>query len=222
MRRDALMTGTARPPNPVGTTASKAVEESSPAPDVARSTRLRLAVSLLPALGVFAFVVGIGVAVESARPAQWTASSSFAVFPATLTPEAEASFYETLSRGQIISTIAQVVASQPQELAPASSVQVEVIPETSLVRLVATAPDAETAQRLADERLTTAVAAVEELGIPFSARAVDEAADTVQEIAPARAVNLSIAVIAAAVLALVVQQAIALAQRSSGKSSTTG
>lgn len=143
------------------------------------------------------------------RSTSWTATSSFAVLPQQSDAATTAGYYETLSRGQIVSTIAEVVRVQGARSPARVQVAVEVVPETTLVQLTTVAPDADTAVSVADARLAAGIAAVRALGIPYQAQVVEKASDTVVRTTASRVKDVAVVALAALGAALLVHQALA-------------
>ena len=162
----------------------------------------------LPALALLVLTLLLGAAFALSQPSRWAASASFAVLPQAGDAETEAGYYETLSRGQIVSTIAEVISAQQQGLPDDVEVDVEVLPETSLVRLSTTAPSATAAVQVTEQQLEAGVDAVGSLDIPFEPRVVNQPEQTVVEVGADRVKNLAVVAVAALGLALLLQQAL--------------
>jgi len=135
--------------------------------------------------GVLAGVVAaLGVALVSgfyaaAQDSEWTAESRLLVGPGLQADSASISgYYETLSRGQVTATAAEIVA-EPQQLraaargtdlppAAAADARVTVVPGTSLVSVSVTAPRPLLAERFADEVVRESVPVVNALLAPYA------------------------------------------------------
>ena len=153
------------------------------------------------------------------RPTRWSATSSFVVFPASGDPGSEASYYETLSRGQIVSTIAQIVGQQESA---GDDVVVLVVPETSVITLTATTDSAAASERRAAAQLTSALAAVRTLGLPFDARIVSTGAGTASTAEASTTTLVGVIVFVAVVLGLLVREALAALARRRGRAAGLG
>ena len=150
----------------------------------------------------------------------WVAESMLVVLPSADLDEAtSASYYETLSRGQIVATFAEVAGTQRFEqqaedrlgLSAAErdtvSTEVSVVPDTAVILIRSTAGDAEVAQQVSRITTTLSVGYLAGLTQPF--RAV-----TVPSGSAAEPTGMSPLVLAAAglmaglVAGLAVQQAV--------------
>lgn len=173
---------------------------------------------LLTALVVVAVTMVVGSLLVLSRPAVWTASASLAVLPQAGDAQTEAGYYETLSRGQIVSTIAEVISAQAQVLPDGVTADVEVLPETSFIRLTAEAQSRAAVTRAADDQLDTGLEAVRALQIPFEPRVVERPGQTVEQVRPDRVKDLAIVALASLGAGLLVQQALALLRKVRGGS----
>jgi hypothetical protein len=162
-----------------------------------------LAAGVLAALVVLAF--GAWYVLE--RPVRWEATSSFVVFPQTRDPGTEASYYETLARGQIVSTMAQIVSAQQDDAD--AEVVVQVVPETSLITLTATASTRVEAEAVASRQLGRALVAVRELELPFEVRPVNTGEGTGVTADASTTTLIGVVVFVALVLGLLVQETLA-------------
>jgi capsular polysaccharide biosynthesis protein len=119
------------------------------------------------------------------RPTQYQASTALVVLPAEQSNES-AGFYDTLSRGQVVQTFAQILDLQGgQQSAYRSAgvaVVVEVVPETSLIEVRATASDGAAAESAADSVLTRSRTYFSQLSSPYSISVVREADGTAQQV----------------------------------------
>lgn len=148
-------------------------------------------VSVVGGIAVFVLIALVGLVIVGIRPSRWSARASVVVLPEPdADPVAVASFYESLSSGQIIATFAEVVQLQRFEADAARSlglseaqrrdieVLVEVIPETALFTVTATSASPEQSERMADAVLTAANANLQALASPFNAVVVAGAGGT--------------------------------------------
>lgn len=113
---------------------------------------------------IVALLVAVGaVAFASSRPTGYEAEAQLVVLPREgLEPAALTAYYETLSRGQIVGTFAEVLqldrfvasAADDMDLTPAEldgvDVDAAVIPESSMISLTVRAADARSAESLTD------------------------------------------------------------------------
>ncbi len=113
-------------------------------------------------------------------PAEQRATSTLVVLPDASGVEV-ASYYDTLSSGQIATTFAQIVGLRAGEGAPSGvAVDVDVVPETSLIKVTATAGDAATAEAEADAALERARPYFDQLSAPYDLTAVQSAVGTAE------------------------------------------
>ena len=130
-----------------------------------RTVRMSIIVGAVIALAIMA----TGIAFALVRPPAYTAEAMAVVLPAKGLDEAtSASQFETLSRGQIPATFAEVAGNLRFQTAAADQlnltaaqrqqVQVEatVVPNTSVILIRVTAPDPATAEKMADATTTLA------------------------------------------------------------------
>ncbi len=170
-------------------------------------TRRRLLL-VLPGMLITALVLLAGGAYVLSRPATYSASASFGVFPRPAPTGTEAGYYETLSRGQIVSTIAQLVkVNQAPPIHGASYPAVTVVSETSIVQLDVKAPTAAGAEEAADAGLQRAVDVVGALQLPYAAIVTNRAAGHAVRAGSGSAKQLAIVGLVAFTLGLAVQQA---------------
>lgn len=169
----------------------------------------------LPVLAglLIAVLVGLaGSALWFIRPSQYEASTALVVLPSGQNDES-ASFYDTLSRGQVVETFAEILGlqggQQPELRAAGVTVVVEVVPDTSLIEVRATAADAVTAERFADSVLVESRPYFSQLSSPYSVSVVRDATDTAQQVG----LPLGPLVAVVAVVAVLTGVAAALATR---------
>ncbi|CAN5254015.1 hypothetical protein BH20ACT9_BH20ACT9_02060 [soil metagenome] len=166
-------------------------------------------------VAVAAVVVVAGAALTLARPPGWAAEASMVVLPAEgLGPAAEATYYETLSSGQIVRTFSEVVALRrftnaaaeqirlPADEASRVDSSVQVVPDTAMITVTATGPDADTAERLADGVMNAATAYLTELSRPYNTRVVSGAAGTAEPVGLATVPLLVVVALVASVAGL--------------------
>jgi len=132
-------------------------------------------------VGVLVLVPG-GVVLLS-RPSSYTAAASIVVLPDPSLPRDQAaSYYDTLSQGQIVGTFAEVLRASVGSSGPSDAppITVLVVPDTSVVRLVATGASASGAEAAADQALTASAAPLAQLSAPYRASVVSAAAGHAQ------------------------------------------
>ena len=147
--------------------------------------RRPLAGQLLGVLVAGAVVAG-GVGFWFMRPTEYEASTVLVVLPAGQSEES-AGFYDTLSRGQVVQTFAQILDLQGAQSSTAGvnvgvEVVVEAVPDTSLIQVEATASDAAVAERVADAVLADSEAYFDQLSSPYDISVVREAEGTAERV----------------------------------------
>jgi capsular polysaccharide biosynthesis protein len=118
------------------------------------------------------------------RPAEYEASSTLVVLPNDQLAEA-ASYYDTLSQGQIVTTFAGILDLQATRVATTGygedqvrEVTVDVVPDTSLIRITGTATDAASAEAATDAVLEQSRAYFDQLTFPYQVNVVQGAVGT--------------------------------------------
>lgn len=162
-----------------------------------------------------------GLAYALTQRASYTAESVVVVLPAaTLDDAASAAYYETLSRGQIVATFAEVAgnlqfeqqAEQSVGLSPAQAenvtTEVTVVPDTAVILIRTTAPDAATAEKVADAVTSLSAQYWAGLSKPYSTRVVGSSRGTAVASGTSQVILIGAAVAVALVAGLAVQQAI--------------
>jgi hypothetical protein len=130
-----------------------------------RSSRISLAVGAL----VFAIALASGFTVAAARGQKWSATSADIVLPSSkLDSATSAGYYESLSRGQVVATVAEILrlrslktsAADALSLSPSQrsnlAVNIQAVPETALVQIAVSSPERQVAGRMADAMLAEA------------------------------------------------------------------
>jgi capsular polysaccharide biosynthesis protein len=157
---------------------SRLTGSSSVGPARRRSGPRRLP-AILAAVAVLLVVVEGGVIFWQQQPPQYNAMTTLVVLPAGQSAEA-ASYYDTLSRGQIATTFAEILALRATPDDGETEVTVEVVPETSLIQVTATADTAASAESAADQALGRAEPYFNQLGSPYAVSVVQGAAGTAE------------------------------------------
>lgn len=182
-----------------------------------REVRISVLAGAVAALLVV--VAGAGLAVLS--PPKWTAESVLVVLPsADLDTSDSAAYYETLSRGQIVATFAEVAdnlrfqdqAEQSLNLSDAQragvTTTVTVVPDTSVILVRTTAGTAAAAEQLADATTTVATTYLAGLSEPYRADLVHGAAGTATPTGTSPTTLLALAVVVGLIVGVAVQQAV--------------
>jgi capsular polysaccharide biosynthesis protein len=150
---------------------------------VSRSRPGNLRTSVLVGVVVAVLLAGAGAFFAFASPRSWVAESMVVVLPSAALDEAtSASYYETLSRGQIVATFAEVAGTQRFEQQAedrlglsaadrdAVSTEVTVVPDTAVILIRSTAGDPQVARQVA--QITTSLSVDYLAGLTQPYRAV--------------------------------------------------
>jgi hypothetical protein len=175
--------------------------------------------SVVTAVIVALALLAGGVAYALTQHRTWAAESMVVVLPAVNLDDAtSASYYETLSRGQIVATFAEVAGSlgfeqQAEDRLGLTAGQraqvttdVSVVPDTAVILIRATADDADVAQRMTAATTDLSVQYLAGLSKPYRVVTVPSAAGS------ASANGMSLPVLLAAALAVAVVAGLALQQ----------
>lgn len=153
--------------------------------------RRLLRASIAVGLAVSVVAVAGGVWYGLTRPVEWTAEAQAVVLPAGGLDEAtSAAYYETLSRGQIPATFAEVLnepsqvrkveqaVGVPPEERSAVEVDAVVVPNTALISVRVTAPMPHLAEDMADQLVRDAVDGTKNLAEPYALSQVSDGQGT--------------------------------------------
>lgn len=176
--------------------------------------------SIVAGIVTAALVIATGLYVVSGRPTQWEAYGSVLVLPAAgLDPDQVPGYYETLSRGQVVESYAEILRLQrfadgtadALDLRPSESdrvtADVSVPTATALIQVRVTAPTAVTAERMTAGIVTAAADYIAGLGQPYGATVASDGAGTAQQRTPPTTLLFGLVVLAGLVLGVIVQQA---------------
>jgi hypothetical protein len=133
------------------------------------------------ARGLFAVVAGAGaglavVAVAEEEPVRYTAVAQAAARPVpTATGEPDSSFFQTMGRGGVVESYAEVVRRRVPGVVGGTdpAVTVSIVEETSVLRIEAREPTREAATSRARDVLTDAVRFVSGLDQPYELTVVE-------------------------------------------------
>lgn len=172
----------------------------------------------------------MALALLAARPQQWSATSSLLVIPKAANTEvdSEAGLYDVLSRGQIPATYAELLRDRAlevevaqrlgltTEIARGVSLEVLVVPETSVLDLKVTAEQDDVAERVADGVLSEAKRYLSKLNTPYKVVSAGDSAGTARREGLATLPLAAVAGVVAIVGGFAVQQAVMLLSRARG------
>lgn len=184
-------------------------------------SRREVKVSVLAGALAALLVVLAGAAVALTSSTKWTAESVLVVLPnADLSASDSAAYYETLSRGQIVATFAEVADNQRfQDQAEATlqltdaqragvTTTVTVVPDTSVILVRTTAGTAAVAEQLANATTSLASAYLAGLSEPYRTDLVHDATGSAAASGTSPVILLALAVIVGLIAGVAVQQAV--------------
>jgi hypothetical protein len=164
-------------------------------------------------------VLLVGGVLLAARADKWSANASVVVLPTQdLDPGSAAGYYETLSRGQMVETIAEIIrlpqltraSEDGLRLSPADrsnvGVSVGVVPNTAMITTTVTAGKAVVAENLANQILGGATFYIGQLNSPYVIDGVSSAAGTAKRSGVGTATLFGALLIGALMLGLAAQQ----------------
>lgn len=182
-----------------------------------RETRVSLMVGALVAL----LILVAGSVVALGQKTEYTAESVIVVLPnADLETADSAAYYETLSRGQIVATFAEVgdnlrFEQQAEERLQLDEEQrdkvttaVSVVPSTSVILVRASAEEADVAEQVADGTASLATEYLGSLSDPYRSEIVQEADFSAYVSSTSPALLFGLTLIVALIAGVAVQQAI--------------
>ena len=184
-------------------------------------SRWPLAVSVLAGVAVFVLLAVAGYLYAQSLDDEWSARASALVLPAKpVNPDFVPSYYETLSRGQMVSTLAELIRLEEFEEQVATgyrltgeqrnavAISVSVVADTAMLQVVATSPDPNLAIAMADGVVDAATVYVGDLGLPYALVPVGSAENSLGESGPSTMVAIVAFSLVALVIALAYQQGI--------------
>lgn len=165
-----------------------------------------------------------------ARPQQWSATSSLLVIPksANTSADSEAGLYDVLSRGQIPATYAELLRDRALEVEVAQqlgltaddvgdvSLEVLVVPETSVLDLKVTAEQDAVAEEVAEGVLAEATSYLSKLDTPYKVVAAGDSAGTARREGLSPLPLAAVSAVVAIVGGSAVQQAVMALSRARG------
>ena len=184
-------------------------------------SRREVRISVLAGAVAALLVVVAGAWLALTTPTKWTAESALVVLPgADLNASDSAAYYETLSRGQIVATFAEVAdnlrfqqqAEQTLQLSDAQragvTTTVSVVPDTSVILVRTTAGTAVIAEQMADATTTLASKYLAGLSRSYRTELVHTAQGSAFSSGTSPTTLLLLAVVVALVAGVAIQQAV--------------
>jgi len=191
-----------------------------------------MVVSVVAGVIVFALLIGAGVVIAQQATTQWIARSSALVLPSKpVSPEQLPGYYETLSRGQIVTTLAELVrlgefqTEVADQLGLSESqraiveLDVNVVADTAMLRVIATSEDPNLAVAMVDGVVEAATTYVGDLVLPYALVPVSKGSSNLTESGMSTVMVLGIFSLVALVAGLAVQQGVLHLARLGGRRS---
>ena len=185
--------------------------------------------SIVAGVVVAALVMAAGAYLVSGRPTQWESRGSVLVLPAArLETDQVPGYYETLSRGQVVESYAEILRLQRFADATAESLdvpkadldgvraEVSVPTGTALIQVRVTAPTADVAERMTAGIVTAAAAYINDLAQPYDATVASDGVGTAEQRVPPTRILFGLVALGALALGLIVQQAWWILQQALG------
>jgi len=180
----------------------------------------KIGLGVVAGVTIAALILLGGLGYVLTRSHNWSAKATAVVLPAPNIPAGtSASYYDTLSRGQIIETYAETLRTKfPNggaaglDLGPGvpkrATITVSVVPNTALISIAATAASGPNAEAVADAVSTQGSAYIKSLLQPYVLNSVSAAKGTAIESTSHTGGFLAVLVVVALVVGLAVQQAV--------------
>ena len=188
-------------------------------PNTSSAGKIGLGVVAGVMIAALILVGGLGYVLT--RSHNWSAKATAVVLPdPKISSQIAASYYDTLSRGQIVETYAEDLRLKKFQNASAAGINlsaaqakkatitVSVVPNTALITIEATSTTGPTAEALADGVFTQGSAYIKSLAQPYVLDSVSAAKGTATESTSHTGGFLAVLVVVALVVGLAVQQAV--------------
>lgn len=157
-------------------------DQKATAPEGTTGRRRPHRLGLVTGLGVAVLVLLGGALLWHLSPKEYRAESTLLVLP-TVEAGQFAGYYDVLSEGQVVGTFAEIVDLRSGAALSTDTVHIEVhaIPDTSLLSVVAIAPDPVSAEEAADSVLEAARPYLDQISAPYDVSVVRGAAGSAQQ-----------------------------------------
>lgn len=185
------------------------------------SARREVRISILAGAVVALLVLIAGAVISLGTKSEYTAESVIVVLPASdLSTSDSAAYYETMSRGQIVATFAEVANNlrfeqQAEENLQLTAAQrdsvtttVSVVPDTSVILVRAVADEAGVAEQVADGTTTLATEYLAGLSKPYRTDLVHDAVGSGYKSSTSPLLLFGLAIVVALIAGLAIQQAV--------------
>lgn len=153
---------------------------------------VRERVNLLVAVLVGLVVAAAGVLLLGHGDTRYTAEARLVVLPAPADPAYEAVYYDTLSQGQVVLTMTEVMRGTVTD-ALGTTVTVRAITDTSVIAVSAEGDDPATVEQAVAARLTAGLETVKSLQLPFASTVLTDGSGTAEEVAASKLSSYAVA-----------------------------
>lgn len=180
-----------------------------------------MVVSVVAGVIVFALLIGAGIAIAQQATTQWIARSSALVLPSKpVSPDQLPGYYETLSRGQIVTTLAELVRLGEFQTEVADQLglseaqreivdlDVNVVADTAMLQVIATSEDPNLAIAMVDGVVEASTTYIGDLVLPYALVPVSKGSSNLTESGMSTAMVIGIFSLVALVAGLAVQQGV--------------
>lgn len=179
-----------------------------------------MVVSIVAGIVVFLLLGSVGLVFSLNVATQWAARSSVLVLPSKpVNPDQVPAYYETLSRGQMVSTLAELVrlgefqtevADQfgfSESQRASVELTVNVVADTAMLQVVATSEDPRLAATMVDGVVEASTGYIGDLVLPYALVPVSKGADNLTEFGLSAPLVFAVFFLVAMIFGLAVQQA---------------
>jgi capsular polysaccharide biosynthesis protein len=176
--------------------------------------------SIIAGIVVFTLLLVAGIVVSQSATIEWVARSNALVLPSKpVDSDQLPGYYETLSRGQIVTTLAELVRLGEFQAEVADrfglsdaqrdfvDVTVNVVADTAMLQVVATSEDPQLAVAMVDGVVEASTAYIGDLVLPYALVPVSTGSNNLTETGMPASVVFGVFALVALVAGLLVQQA---------------
>jgi hypothetical protein len=153
---------------------------------------VRERVNLLVAVVVGLAVAAAGVLLLGHGATRYTAEARLVVLPAPADPAYEAVYYDTLSQGQVVLTMTEVMRGTVTD-ALGTTVTVRAITDTSVIAVAAEGDEAAVVEQAVKARLEAGLQTVDSLKLPFASTVLTDGTGTATEVAASKLSSYAVA-----------------------------
>jgi len=189
------------------------------APDATDTARPRMWLSIVAGVLTAVAVLVLGALFASSRPTQWTAEAQFLMGPPDNADRTRiAAYYETLSRGQVVATAAELMGERRFQVGAATdlrlpttgdvSVRATVVPGTALVSVTATGRNRDQVEKMPGAVIVRATPTINTLLSPYRVHPLGSAVGTARQTGLSKGQFVAVLALVAVVAGVAVQQVV--------------